>query len=128
MGKIVSIQKNPFFAICIRFFGKRICFCLCHHLPERSIKFFGIEKYLCARCFGVLSGTILGLLFLFFYPLNLIWSLFFIMPLCVDGFLQLVTQYSSTNPRRFITGFLYGIGFLSLLYHIIMFGVRLFIQ
>lgn len=36
------------------------------------------------------------------------------VPMIVDGFIQLLTRYESTNPRRCVTGFLFGYGLTSL--------------
>ncbi len=36
------------------------------------------------------------------------------IPLIIDGFIQLKTQYQSTNTRRFITGVLFGYGLVSI--------------
>lgn len=36
------------------------------------------------------------------------------IPMLIDGFTQRLTTYESTNIRRFITGFLFGIGITSL--------------
>ena len=43
--------------------------------------------------------------------------LLFMLPMLIDGFVQLLTKYTSTNLRRVITGFLFGIAFDSLLLH-----------
>jgi len=32
----------------------------------------------------------------------------FLLPMIIDGFLQLTTSYESTNPTRTLTGFLFG--------------------
>ena len=32
------------------------------------------------------------------------------LPLIIDGFVQLLTKYESTNIRRLITGIIFGIG------------------
>lgn len=37
-----------------------------------------------------------------------------LIPLVADGFIQLLTPYESTNPRRFVTGLAFGYGFLAL--------------
>lgn len=37
-----------------------------------------------------------------------------LLPLMVDGLVQLLTPYESTNLRRVITGILFGYGFCSL--------------
>ena len=39
------------------------------------------------------------------------------LPLTADGLIQYKTAYRSTNPRRLITGILFGFGFFSLLFH-----------
>ena len=36
------------------------------------------------------------------------------VPMVVDGFVQLKTRYESTNIRRFLTGFFFGWGLLAL--------------
>lgn len=33
-----------------------------------------------------------------------------LVPMVADGFIQALTRYESRNPRRFITGVLFGIG------------------
>jgi uncharacterized membrane protein len=41
-----------------------------------------------------------------------IWTCFLLMiPMVVDGTVQMFTKYESNNRRRFITGFLFGYGF-----------------
>ncbi len=37
------------------------------------------------------------------------------LPLILDGTIQLFTNYESTNVKRLITGFLFGIGFCSII-------------
>lgn len=37
-----------------------------------------------------------------------------LLPMLADGFLQLLTPYESTNPRRLITGILFGYGLTGL--------------
>lgn len=45
---------------------------------------------------------------------SLIISVIMMIPMLIDGFTQRLTTYESTNIRRFITGFLFGIGLTSL--------------
>ena len=40
--------------------------------------------------------------------------LILLVPMMFDGFLQLLTSYESTNPRRFVTGTLFGYGLMTL--------------
>ena len=42
-------------------------------------------------------------------------SLLIMIPMVIDGFVQLKTRYESTNPRRFVTGFFFGWGLMALL-------------
>lgn len=113
MTKHISIISKPFFGICFQIMGKKFILCFCHHLPERSIKFFGIENYLCARCFGILCGSFVGLFILIFCPMPFFLALATLLPLVIDGSVQVLTKYESTNLKRFITGFLFGIGLFS---------------
>lgn len=50
------------------------------------------------------------------------------IPLIIDGFVQLKTQYQSTNARRFVTGVLFGYGLVSmfLLTSIYVYGLGYF--
>lgn len=87
----------------------------CHQLPERSLFLFGYKLGVCARCtaiyFGFLGTTIL-------YPLirNIDnnqtpgkWLLILsLVPMGLDGGIQLVTSYESTNEIRILTGGIFG--------------------
>lgn len=80
----------------------------CHCKPERSFHVKGVQFPLCARCTGVLVGMIL---FLVCLPLGAapLWVLGLLaLPLVIDGTIQQRTSYESTNPRRFVTGVLFG--------------------
>ena len=44
-----------------------------------------------------------------------VWVLLALMvPMIADGLIQLKTAYESTNPRRFVTGTLFGYGLMTL--------------
>ena len=66
---------------------------------------------LCARCTGILFGQLFSVPFAVLYhdvsPLVL---LILVFPLILDGVVQYVTNYESTNLRRLLTGIMYGIG------------------
>jgi len=94
-----------------------------HHPPTHihrtfRMKLFHKEIYLCARCSGMMSGLMSGLLLLnvlnptlskinFFILSTLIPLL--ILPATVDFIMQLNKGIESNNSRRFITGILFGI-------------------
>lgn len=112
--KISNIDNwGPSLLITIK--GKTFVLCFCHHMPERSIKFLGIEKYLCARCFGVLIGGFIGLIFLMIHiHIPLVIAIVLLIPLILDGTLQALSDYISNNTKRFMTGFLSGVAIVYL--------------
>ena len=85
--------------------------CFCHRRKDRSIWFFGLEKVLCSRCLGMLLGGTAGILCVICHVrIDPAWSLLLLLPLVLDGFLQLVRDRESTNGIRLVTGFLFGVG------------------
>lgn len=77
------------------------------HIPLR-----GHDVYLCARCSGILTGFLIGLLYVDLliatfaaYPI-LIGIL--TVPAAVDWFFQVFKRKESTNFRRILTGSLHG--------------------
>jgi len=105
---------GPIFIISInnRDFG----LCLCHRMKERSIRFFGLEKYLCARCLGLLLGGIIGILIFYLnFIVMPIFGFLCLIPMLIDGFSQALRLRESTNELRLITGFLFGFGMIPVL-------------
>lgn len=92
---------------------------LCHRIPERTFK---INKYyfpVCARCTGIyISGFtyfIITILIPIIYSIEiLIFGLFLIIPMIIDGTSQLLNRRESTNKLRFLTGLFAGIGLVIL--------------
>ena len=84
--------------------------CFCHQRKDRSIRFFGLEKYLCSRCLGLFIGGIFGMLLVWTHfaipPVGLV---LLMMPMLIDGFLQLFNYRESNNFFRLITGFGFGL-------------------
>lgn len=90
---------------------RKIGLCFCHRRKDRSIRFFGLEQVFCARCLGILLGGAAGLVCVILHErIDLIWSLLLLLPLVLDGFLQLLRERESTNAVRLGTGFLFGFG------------------
>ena len=87
----------------------------CHCRSDRSFHHNGHQFPLCARCTGELIGIIVGVVLFYFWKPTIIISLAMMVPLILDGFIQRLTSYESTNFRRLFTGFLFGIGLMSLL-------------
>ncbi|CAB3289280.1 conserved membrane protein of unknown function [Methanocaldococcus lauensis] len=88
---------------------------ICHQLPQRSYFIFGYKMAVCARCFGIYTGFLAGMIiYPFVKKLNdfklphkkyLIISL---IPMVIDGTTQLIGLRESFNELRFITGFIAG--------------------
>lgn len=88
---------------------------MCHRLPERSFFIKGKQMPLCARCTGILAGYLVGIILAIFgYRINIIGAIIFIVPTGIDGFIQYIGKWQSTNSRRLITGVLAGIGVIFL--------------
>ena len=93
---------------------KHFSFCFCHHDPKRSIHLFGLEKYLCSRCMGILFGSLAGVcLKILQIHISELIAILCIIPLLIDGFTQAFGLRESNNCIRIITGFLCGIGIIS---------------
>lgn len=86
----------------------------CHHRPDRSFFYHGHQFPICARCTGELTGIISSILLFWFWHPSLIAAVVMMIPMIIDGFTQRLTSYESTNFKRFITGFLFGVGITAL--------------
>lgn len=109
----------------------------CHQRYYRSYSLHGNQMPVCARDVGVFLGLSLGSVIMIFirkrrdyrdtifeilpfeqqmpdkkknYVLFILGALV-VLPIGVDGGLQLVTSYESVNPLRTITGLIFGFGF-----------------
>ncbi|MBN2013808.1 MAG: DUF2085 domain-containing protein [Candidatus Altiarchaeota archaeon] len=87
----------------------------CHQLPGRSFFLYGFKLAVCARCTGIYLGALVSTLFYpFFLPVDnkktpgKFLLLFSLIPLGLDGGIQLLTAYESTNLLRFFTGLVFG--------------------
>ena len=109
----------------------------CHQMSSRSYSINDNQMPVCSRDVGIFIGMSIGFLTAFFTDTSsgvckAIISVFpkkigsrilkrinpkilaaiiisvFILPMIIDGFLQLTTSYESTNPIRTVSGFLFG--------------------
>jgi uncharacterized membrane protein len=87
----------------------------CHQLDSRSFH-VGIRKYpVCARCTGIFLAVPVALAACAIWgPLPLLVSIAIALPMVIDGMVQAVSSYESTNAKRFMTGSLFGIAFGSI--------------
>jgi uncharacterized membrane protein len=82
----------------------------CHQLASRSLFLNGNQMPFCARDVGLFLGLVVGLFTATFVrwkipPLLVLMGL---VPIAIDGGLQLVTSHESTNPLRLATGLVAG--------------------
>ncbi len=82
----------------------------CHQHASRSFFINGNQMPVCARCTGIFLSISFTAFFLIFYRIRMpFWLIILlIVPLGVDGVVQLLTPYESTNLIRLITGALAG--------------------
>ena len=68
---------------------------------------------MCARCTGLILGYVIGVLAAVFVKgFDCKWFWILLIPMLLDGFVQLLGGIESTNQRRLITGILAGIGII----------------
>jgi uncharacterized membrane protein len=89
---------------------------VCHQKPERSFWLFGFPLAVCARCLGVYTGFLGGLVL---YPLRRGFSsvrlpaqrLFLAVsaPIALDTAANVLRFWDTPNGVRFATGFLWGL-------------------
>jgi len=91
----------------------------CHQLASRSYFLNGNQMPFCARDVGLFMGLVIG----FFTATLVRWKipplfvLLGLVPIAIDGGLQQVTSYESTNPLRLATGLVAGLVLGLLLAH-----------
>jgi len=89
---------------------------VCHQRPERSFLCFGYPLAVCARCFGIYSGFLAGLLIFpiinGFSSLSLPRTRIFILltlPIGIDTLANFFHIWATSGWMRFGIGFLWGI-------------------
>lgn len=108
----------------------------CHQLPERSFFVFGHKMALCARCsslylsfwgaglaYGLWRSTPISQRY-HLSPLSLKFLFMLALPMALDGAIQLLGLWESTNALRAITGALVGGGFGLFAYPLLDGGFR----
>lgn len=94
----------------------------CHQMPERSFFIGRYQLPVCARCTGIIIGYIAAIVIsIFDINIKSIICLLFILPIAIDGTIQYLTKYESNNIKRLLTGFLSGLGFITLIMNFVKF-------
>ncbi len=83
---------------------------MCHQHSDRSFFINENQMPYCSRCTGMYLGLSFGFLIGALYRVRVGLGLYLLMvlPLAIDGVMQLITPYQSTNLARIITGNLAG--------------------
>lgn len=88
---------------------------LCHQNPARSIDLVGHPLAVCARCFGVYAGLLLGFVAYPLVrsieevePLPRVWLFLAIIPVAIDWLLGVFDIWANTPVSRFLTGAILG--------------------
>ena len=86
----------------------------CHGLPDRCLEVGGRRMPVCARCAGIVLGNLTALPWLALQGFpgagTMLAGTALLLPALMDGGLQALTGYRSTNRRRLATGFAAGVG------------------
>lgn len=93
----------------------------CHQIAERSFFINGNQMPFCTRDLGLFIGLAAGAGLATFvrYKINPLFVIAGLVPIGLDGGLQLVTSYESNNVLRLVTGLLAGVVLSLLLAHFI---------
>ncbi len=83
----------------------------CHQLSHRSYSYNDNQMSFCARDTGIFLGLVLGFMYSSRKKISLTLPIVIaaLIPIGLDGTIQLLTDYESTNPKRLITGLIAGI-------------------
>lgn len=93
----------------------------CHCRNDRSFYFNNKKFPLCARCTGELFGILFSCLTFKLINISILINIIFMIPMVIDGFIQLKTNYESTNTKRLLTGILFGYGLCNIFIKSIIF-------
>lgn len=91
----------------------------CHQLSERSFTVNENQMPFCARDVGIFIGLAAGMAVVILFSPRFSWLILaaLILPILIDGGVQLTGMYESNNILRLLTGALGGVGASYLLGH-----------
>ena len=96
----------------------------CHQISNRSYFLNGNQMPFCARDLGLFLGLAAGFGVATFIAIRIhpLLVLVGLVPMAIDGGIQLVTDYESNNPLRLLTGLIAGLA-LSLMFAHMIFAI-----
>lgn len=97
----------------------------CHQMANRSLFLNGNQMPFCVRDLGLFLGLAAGFGVATFIAIRIhpVLVLIGLVPMAIDGGLQLVTEYVSNNPLRLVTGLVAGMA-LSLMFAHMIFAIQ----
>lgn len=117
------IPNHPMVAFLMNLFYKPTC----HQIPNRCFSIAGNSMSICTRCTGIYIGMIVGGIIYRYIaislknwlrkrPNGLILPILLALPLFVDGTLAKIAIHDSSNIFRLLTGILFGLAVVSLIF------------
>lgn len=91
----------------------------CHRRADRSFCLRGRQFHVCARCTGLIAGTLLSALLFPLHRMTLDLLAVSTAVLLVDAGTQYIRLRDSNNKLRFCTGLAVGLTWLPTMYHLI---------
>lgn len=73
----------------------------------------GKQFPVCARCTDIFVGYLIGVCILALHRISLCLCLLFMLVMFYDWYIQVLRIKESTNIRKFLSGLLYGIGWVN---------------
>jgi len=86
----------------------------CHQMAKRSFIINNYQFPVCARCTGVLAGSLLAYVMFAFWQPPLLFCLAGAAVMLTDWLIQHLKIKESTNPRRLVTGLVAGYSIASI--------------
>ncbi|ONI46419.1 hypothetical protein AN641_00100 [Candidatus Epulonipiscioides gigas] len=102
--------------------------CGCHQRADRSFFYKGKKFPVCARCTGELIGILIAIIVSFFIRISFFYSCLILLPMIIDGSIQILTSYESNNIKRAITDFLFGVGLVMIMIQVALFSINIGIE
>ena len=101
--------------------------CGCHQREDRSFFIGEFQFPVCSRCFGILTGQVIGItLYIFKIRIPFYIDLLFLLIMFLDWYIQYKKIRESTDMGRFLTGNLAGIAQISIILKIIFWIIGIF--
>lgn len=105
---------------------------LSHHVPLEyyrciQMPWRGKKYYVCARCFGVYFGAILGIIASFFWKIDAMLPELLPLPAMIDWTVHILNLWNGNNAIRIVSGVFLGFAYGVLLVYLVTGELFLFV-